>query len=371
MRILRYPWGKNLGDTLQSLVFEHFIRQNYCDLEIDYVGRDFPISPSSVRPESEFNRDSRDVILTGWLTQNPTRFLSIQRNLLGSIGIHLATEGSIAFEQFGIKHMFLSETFRNEFSMHMVSSRDLTTEKFLASKGLYAPFVGCVSSLVSELDLSFIPKQPPTDLLFVDIDPRIKEKILEKGLRGKNFSTLTNTISEFLGESEKEKRVKKLLGQIISAEIVFTSRLHVALPSVALGKPTVLFSNKDPRLEGIADFLNIITTDEVLLDRSNDEIIDFAFTGPTLEMSRMSRMVTIKVEQIFHTDTLEKMAFKESDYETQVLSEVSAALIQQLFVSQLLEDAKKIELEAVLNTRSWKLTSPLRKISQLQEMFRK
>ena len=371
MRILRYPWGKNLGDTLQSMVFEYFLLQNYSNLEINYIGRDFPISINSARLETEFIQDSRDIILTGWLTQNPTRFLSLQRNLLGLIGIHLATEGSLAFRDFGIKHMFLSETFRNEFAGHMVSCRDLTTKDFLASKGVNAPFVGCVSSLISHLDLSFIPKQPPTDFLFIDIDSNIRSKILANGLQGKKFISLTNDISEFLGEKEKERRVIKLLGEIISAEVVVTTRLHVALPSVALGKPTVLIANKDPRLAGISDFLNVVSIEEALIERSKVEILDFAFKAPNLEIGQMSGMLTSQIRQILQIPTLEKIAVRELDYESQVLSEVSAALIQQLEDSQAEKKVKENELEAVLTTRSWKLTTPLRKIIQLQKVFRK
>jgi hypothetical protein len=352
------------------MVFEHFIRQNYSDLDIDYIGRDFPISINSARSESEFMREDKDIILTGWLTQNPTRFLSFQRNLLGLIGIHLATEGSLAFKDFGIKYMFLSETFRNEFAGHMVSCRDLTTKDFLASKGVNAPFVGCVSSLISHLDLSFIPEQPSTDFLFADIDSKIRDKILANGLPGKKFTSLTNDVSEFLGEREKERRVEKLIGEIISAEVVVTSRLHVALPSVALGKPTLLISNKDPRLAGISNFLNIVSTEEALIELSKEEILDFAFKAPNVEIGEMSGMVTTQIRQILQIPTLEKIKVRELDYASQVLSEVASALIQQLEDSQAAEKLIEIELEAVLSTRSWKLTTPLRKISQLQKVLR-
>jgi hypothetical protein len=370
MRILRYPWAGNLGDTLQSRVFEYYLRERYKDLKIGYVGRDFPIPVNGPDLENEFDNDTRDILLTGWLTQNPSRFLSLQRNLLGMIGVHIAAEGSLANGKLGMKHLFLSETFRNEFSGYNVSSRDLYTKNFFAKNGINAPFVGCVSTLISQVDLSRIPKQPESEILFVDVDPRIQNRLLENESLAKNNVTLTNKVNEIFGEVEKVRRVDLLIGSIISARIVFTSRLHVALPSMALGKPTVLIADEDKRFSGINNFLNIVSPKEVLDNPHSARIIDFAHAAPSSKISQMSGPVISHIDRLFELPPKERMQIKELDYEVQVLSEIASGLLQKLEESRnKLEESRNTEA-AVLNSRSWRVTSPLRKTLKIVEGIR-
>jgi hypothetical protein len=359
MRILKYPWGGNLGDTLQSRVFELYLRDNYQNLEINYIGRDFPIASKENKMEDEFKNDTRDILLTGWLTQNPARFLSIQRNLIGLVGVHLAAEGSLASNKLGIRHLFLSETFRNEFRGYSVSSRDFSTRDFLENRGFQAPFVGCVSSLISQVDLSFIPRQPKSDILFVDIDSNLENRFLEKDFRGKVAIHLSNRENEINGEIEKLRRIDQLLGCIISSEIVVTSRLHVALPAIALGRPTVLIANLDARYGGISDFLNIISPSKALTSQDMSKIVELAHNSPKSEIYVMAEQVISHVSKVLKMPPRERMDFNRLEYETQVLAEIASEMIH-------FKENSDEMLNEMLNSRFWRLTSPIRKILEIR-----
>jgi len=355
MRILRYPWGGNLGDTLQSRVFELYLRENYQNLDINYLGRDFPMASIGNRLEDEFNNDTRDILLTGWLSQNPSRFLSIQRNLMGLVGVHLATEGSLANNKLGIRHLFLSETFRNEFRGYSASSRDFSTRDFLEDRGFQAPFVGCVSSLISQVDLSFIPRYAKSDLLFVDIDSNIQNCFTEKHFQGKTVIHLSNRVNEIYGENEKLRKIDHLIGRILSSELVVTGRLHVALPAIALGKPTVLISNIDPRYGGISEFLNIISPSSFLNSQDVSKIVELAQSSPKSEIQLMTEQVASHVSKVVKMPPREKMEGNRHEYEAQVLTEIASELLYF-----------KENSDEMLNSRSWKLTSPLRKTLEIR-----
>ncbi len=363
MRILRYPWSGNLGDTLQSRVFEYYIRENHKEFEIDYVGRDFPISTSPSSLEKEFGKGKRDILLTGWLTQNPTRFLSIQRNLLGLIGVHLATQGSIAYGNLGLKHMFLSKTFCDEFTGYNITSRDFYTRDFLMERGMNAPFVGCVSSLISMIDLSFLPKQQDHEILFVDVDDQIQSHLLKGSNHDKRILNLTNRIDPVYGENQKEKKVDLLIASIQSSELIVTSRLHVALPSMALGKPTVLISGDDPRYGGLSSFLNIVSPSEVMRESNMNKLVEFANQVPNQKIDEMGKQVIFHLSKILQVSERESMEFLSADYECQVLSEVASELLNQT-------QAMQRDKDAVVNSRSWRLTSPLRRVIELQKLLR-
>jgi hypothetical protein len=331
MRFLRYPWGANLGDTLQSFVFERYMAEFYSDTHVDYIGRDFPLStePSS---GNFFQRDLvKDLVVTGWLTENPLYFLQIQQQIMGMVGIHITDGGSRSHGNFGFRQLFLSKTFRNEFSAHKVSSRDSSTSEFLTRHGIQAPFVGCVSSLISMIDLSWLPKQQPIDVLCVDFDLPIFDSKNNSSVTNLKIFQSSNIVSEFIGEVEKKRRVKNLLARIISAEFILTNRLHVALPAIALGKKTLLITKKDSRFGEMEEFLNILSPDEAKSTRDFNELISRAELKPLREISPMQTYIKNQLNEFQDLSPKVIKASTKTDYEREVLFEISAELLNGVY----------------------------------------
>jgi len=371
MRLLRYPWGANLGDTLQSFVFERYMRETQHVSHIDYVGRDFPWSRETSLENFTLGDSVKDLVVTGWLTQNPSHFLHFQQQIMGMVGIHITDGESNAHGNFGFQHLFLSETFRSEFSGHKVSSRDSFTSEFLAEYGFNAPFVGCVSSLISMIDLSWLPKLQPIDILYVDFDPTLIDSFKDSSRKNLKIHKDTNKISEFTGELEKERLVKNLLARIISAEFIITSRLHVALPAIALGKKTLLISNKDSRFGEIEKFLNVMSPDEAEVTRDLNELISRTELKPLHEIGPMQMNLKNQIQEIHEPSTHVSKITPKIDYERQVLSEISAELLNEVHkmsgstsasINRLETSINRLERELteIKNSNSWRVTAPIR-----------
>ena len=127
MRILRYPWTSTLIETMHSRIFELYIKQKFPAQSIDYLGRDSPLSSENKEPHSHY----RQSVFTGFLTQNPIRFLDQVSDISNFIGIQLGLDGSVAHRELGVRHLFQSETFCREMRAHHIGCRDLSTKKFL------------------------------------------------------------------------------------------------------------------------------------------------------------------------------------------------------------------------------------------------
>jgi len=69
MRILRHPWTSDLSETLISRIFEQYLRGNHPNVEIRYIGRDFPLFGE----EDKTIADKRESLFTGSFTQDPPK----------------------------------------------------------------------------------------------------------------------------------------------------------------------------------------------------------------------------------------------------------------------------------------------------------
>lgn len=65
---------------------------------------------------------------------------------------------------------------------------------------------------------------------------------------------------------ERLRKALNVLMLVANAKCVITTRLHVALPSLAFGKPTIFIvhNDKDPRLSGYTEYVKFFKADELL-----------------------------------------------------------------------------------------------------------
>lgn len=197
-----------------------------------------------------------------------------------------------------------------------IGCRDYYTLELLKSKGIRAYFSGC---LTLTLGKSYNNEVDNGEILFVDILPKILSitrsknavkqfykdrkliKILEliythwknrKKVLRRNL--IINSIFEkdilkykreifhdFYDNDSHDNRFNKaenLLSLYSKARIVFTSKIHCALPCLAMGTPVVFIKGPDLnneidacRLEGVLEFLNVIE-----VDSSNNISINYA-----------------------------------------------------------------------------------------------
>ena len=113
--------------------------------------------------------------------------------------------------------------------------------ELLKKLGVEAYFSGCMT-----LTLPQMPKtrQDKPYVCFVDVDPRATEALSARAKKeGVEPRVMTHLIPEYPADTTWESRaqqVEKLLTIYQNASCVVTSRLHCALPCLALGTPVLL-----------------------------------------------------------------------------------------------------------------------------------
>ena len=119
-----------------------------------------------------------------------------------------------------------------------VGARDTNSQARLQKNGIDAYFSGCMT-----LTLEKFPKiRKKKKICLVDVEDNIIEKVK------KNTDQQLEILTHFLDPNQTKKKsinermkdVETLLKKYQEAKLVITTRLHVALPCVALGTPVVL-----------------------------------------------------------------------------------------------------------------------------------
>ena len=174
-----------------------------------------------------------------------------------------------------------------------VGCRDLSTYEYLRKKNVDAYFSSC---LTTTLDYKFISNNLHRNgIIFVDVNKNIFKlnkffplnrfyNILRLRDLIKNLVSVYNSSKvEYLYTdlpittpvNECFEFAKLLLKKYSAAELIITTRLHCALPCLALGTPVLLISdNYDSlRFSGLADFINtaIFHKNKLFIDINTDK----------------------------------------------------------------------------------------------------
>lgn len=160
------------------------------------------------------------------------------------------------------------EYLKEHASKHPIGARDLSTLEALQRAGVDAYHSGC-------LTLTLQPRNLPRSeaILAVDVTPAALEQI-EKRSRAP-ITKLTHRISSGMSPRERIRQLEDhLLVSYETAHVVVTSRLHVALPCLALGTP-VFFVHKnldDPRFGGLIDHVHSASDSDVIAGKFDYDV---------------------------------------------------------------------------------------------------
>ena len=272
-----YPYSTrnlfNIGDYIQSLAAIRFLPR--VDFTID---RD---SISSVKPDKI--NDCVKLIGNSWyVIRNNAHVIPDCIDFL-PISVHInnprdnilevlkswAKFGPIGCRDIQTKELIHSYGIDAYFSSCLTTT--LTPEYVLANKG--QPFIRKKVLLVDVIEES--PKirfWPP--MKFFTSYKRSSEynkciehlKKLVQYYDGEEIEKLTHMFPMNLKHSDRFEIAKNLLKKYATAKLVITSRIHCALPCLALGTPVVLMTKKydELRYRGLYNYLNHIGLDENL-----------------------------------------------------------------------------------------------------------
>ena len=271
--LLTYTENKktfNIGDYIQSLAAKQFLPQ------VDtFINRD---------KLSNYDGELVKIILNGWFTHNVHNWVPSSKINPLFISFHLNNTAA---------PYMLNEKGTAYLKKHQpIGCRDKYTEKILKMKGIDAYFSGC---LTLTLDSYKVNDEDRTNNIYI-VDPLYnfpsKEKIFYNKKRlvksffsrdifklNKKQSVLKKILSPELlntatyvtqvlpantySEKEKFEIAENLLHKYAKAKLIITSRIHAALPALALGTPVIFINGFDSfvdtsRFDGIIELFNRI-----------------------------------------------------------------------------------------------------------------
>lgn len=145
-----------------------------------------------------------------------------------------------------------------------IGCRDKTTKEQLNKYGINTYFSSC---LTTTLDIDYLVKEKErtNDIIFIDYKFRKYPKADKflRSLKKYNFNHIIYTSHKFnlnLTHIERFKLAKSLLEKYSKAKLVITTRIHGALPCLALHIPVILINKKYDylRFPGLYELLNTI-----------------------------------------------------------------------------------------------------------------
>ena len=265
----------NIGDYIQICAAEQFMPR--INLEIERDGLNKKLKKKTI------------IILNGWFTNHPENWPP-DRNLHPLfISFHLQPES-------GQKILSVRENIEFLKKNQPIGCRDFNTVKMLEEKGIKAYFSYCLTStldikynsqnkrggvfivdplysqdfgIIKKFSLKKMIFSPPIKKLFKlkdvifpksKIEDFIPKEVVDKAEKIEHY------INDKTNHQDLMKQAKTLLKKYASAKLVITSRIHCAIPCLALGTPVLFILNglRDEnqhmsRFRGLLDHINILS----------------------------------------------------------------------------------------------------------------
>ena len=245
--IYNYPFMKsaklgNIGDYIQSLAALQYLPKNCIPLFFD---RD--------KIEEYKISNSIYIIMNGW-NKIKKGNRKISDNFVPIyISYHINNINKLD-----------NITINNLKKYQPIGCRDIYTKNELKKKGIDSYFSSCLTTTL-DIDYSAKENERTNEIIFIDFKfgnfPEADRYI--KSLKNYNFNNLTYIQHMYklkkYSHFERFKYAKTLLDKYARAKLVISTRIHGALPCLALKTP-VIFVNKhyDIRYPGLYELLNTV-----------------------------------------------------------------------------------------------------------------
>lgn len=282
----------NVGDYIQSLAAKQFLPQ------VDtYINRE---------ELGQYDGDLAKIIMNGWFTHKPKTWIPSNNLHPLFLSFHInSNRANDMLSTDGIAYLKKYEP---------IGCRDYYTVRLLEEKGIKAFFSGCLT-LTLDSYRSSLPREdkiyiadplyglPNKDRVFSDIRgfvngivrgdiwhlgdaEKFMKKIFSENLLNNAEYIKQEPSSQGYTEEQKFNFADKLLRKYSRAKLVITSRIHCALPCLAMGTPVIYLNAFEQefdacRMEGISELFNTINinrkTGEITSNFDYGSIIDEDF----------------------------------------------------------------------------------------------
>lgn len=227
--LLKYDNEPNLGDEIQSLAALQFLPR----VDAKFDRNNLTTAQATAR---------HLLIMNGWFSQTPEKAFPPSDSILPLfVSFHIAGTNE------SLRH-FLKPSSIEFFKKHEpIGCRDRKTMEMLRSKGVDAFYSKCLT-----ITFPARQKEPKDGKVFlVDIDKRIP---LPRHIR-KGAVRVSHIVPPYISDETKFKLAQEILDMYRNeAKLVITTKLHCALPCIAMGIPVIFFGDpEDYRISVLRD----------------------------------------------------------------------------------------------------------------------
>lgn len=239
----------NLGDCIQNIAAEEiYHRAGIKPEDLLLINRD---------DLPEYDGPAAKLVMQGWFGNTSGTFPLPWSEKITPIflGFHIS-------ENNNSREMFLEKKIQANFAnLTSIGCRDRNTMRFLQGFGLDAYFSSCLTLTFDERE-----KEPENGKIFVvDLQPKTMQKLPEKIRKIADFSiTHLYKFPKYpitaKDAAEFEDAARKILQRYKDeAKLVITSRIHVAMPCIAMGIPVVFISDhvSDSRFDVLSGIIPV------------------------------------------------------------------------------------------------------------------
>jgi hypothetical protein len=253
--LLNYSRSRNFGDQIQSIAARQFLPKVDSNLDRDYL--------SEYDSEEEIR-----LIMNGWFMAEPQNWPPSKSIKPLLVSFHITHDYDANEKLFSPEAI---EFYKNN---EPVGCRDYFTLDLMKSHGINAYYSGCLT-LTLQNNFKAISKTDNiymVDVLYKvggrshDLIGKFKRKWLIRQIIPPDVLQKAENITQVVpkGTSKKKKFeiAEETLKKYASAKLVITSRIHCALPCVALNIPVIFIdggldhATDQTRLKGISEYFN-------------------------------------------------------------------------------------------------------------------
>lgn len=246
LAVIGYPFSSNLGDEVQSIAAARLLPRvdRYLPRErLDEANGDQPIK----------------LLCNGFFLHQPDHWPPADNVKPLIVSFHVTGEN-------GAKEALIRPELKEYYDRFApIGCRDKRTERLFKSIGVDAYYSGCVTLT---LENKFPESERTDEILLVDPfykyqseDYRtyLEESIIPAEFKG-HVHRITHALPADHGMTEQEKiaAAEALLERYAKAKLVITSRIHCALPCLALGTPVHFVTTGYDRKHGMERFEGLL-----------------------------------------------------------------------------------------------------------------
>jgi Polysaccharide pyruvyl transferase len=257
--LINYSDTANLGDEIQRLAVKQFLPLVDC-----HVDREQLHQVSAEAGEQCW------MVMNGWYCHKPENWPPSPALRPLPISLHISPDsGGAGGVGLRARDILLSPPFRKYLAgFGPVGARDLTTLQLLQAAGIDSYFSGCITLTLQRPDV------PRDDGLIVanDLPGPVHEAVWRTA--DKRVTTTAHWNEQTTRTEERFALAQNLLMTYAQASCVVTTRLHCALPCVAMGTPVLLLdaASDQHRFDGLHDFVRHCNVEDFLQGRAGFDI---------------------------------------------------------------------------------------------------